>query len=137
LQYELSICIPTYNRAGALKETLENITSKETFACRNDIEIAISDNASADNTEEVAKTFLRRFPGKINYYKNKENVFDRNFELALSRGNGSFLKLCNDSTLYTDAALDIMLDVVRKNKEEKNILFFIIKMTERQACITD
>lgn len=49
----LSICIPTYNRASYLEGAILNIITDNAFG--DEVEIIISDNASTDNTEEIAK----------------------------------------------------------------------------------
>ena len=54
----LSICITTYNRANYLGDCLSSIV--EQFDNReliDQIEIMISDNASADNTTDIIKGF--------------------------------------------------------------------------------
>ena len=53
----LSICIPTYNRAKILDETLFNLTNESVFQETNDVEIVISNNNSPDNTEEVCQKY--------------------------------------------------------------------------------
>ena len=48
----LSICIPTYNRVGLLKESINAIIEQKNTFDINNIEIVISDNASTDGTKE-------------------------------------------------------------------------------------
>ena len=45
----LSLCIPTYNRADILKETLTKLVLEPAFILGR-VEICISDNASTDHT---------------------------------------------------------------------------------------
>ena len=51
---DLSIVIPTYNRAHILDKCL-TLLADLAFIFKNKIEILVSDNASSDNTEEVAR----------------------------------------------------------------------------------
>jgi acetyltransferase-like isoleucine patch superfamily enzyme len=121
----LSICIPTYNRGSFLKQTLESIVSQDVFLQTHEVEVIISDNCSDDETESVAQEFATDFPGKIKYIKNTTNVGpDVNFELALSRGSGAFMKLHNDNLLVRQGALVEMLKIIRATEAEKPILFF-------------
>ena len=53
----LCICIPTYNRSKNIKRSLDSIVNQNEFLNRT-VEIVISDNASADDTEEVVKPYL-------------------------------------------------------------------------------
>ena len=54
----LSICIPTYNRASYLEGAIQNIITDNAFG--DEVEIIISDNASTDNTEEIAKKYTQK-----------------------------------------------------------------------------
>ena len=121
----LSICIPTYNRAEYLKVTLESIIRQKRFVETNDVEIVISDNCSADDTQQVVESIAKNFGDKIRYYRNEVNIHDKNMEASLSRGNGEFLKLNNDTLKHTDNSLDEMIRIINSNIEEKNVLFFL------------
>jgi glycosyltransferase involved in cell wall biosynthesis len=64
---KISVLIPTYNRAGYLKESLGSVLSQECV----DFEVIVSDNASTDNTKEVVESFA---DPRIRYFRNKENL---------------------------------------------------------------
>jgi len=131
----LSLCIPTFNRAWYLEKALDYITSQRIFQDTHAIEVCISDNASTDNTAEVASRYKARFGSKIVYSRNSENVHDKNFELALSLGSGTFLKLCNDTCWYKTGMLESMLRHVQQWQDEKPILFF--KESEKKHGSTE
>jgi acetyltransferase-like isoleucine patch superfamily enzyme len=121
----LSICIPTFKRAGFLRLTLESITSQAQFRDSDDVEIVISDNCSPDETRAVAEEFVRAFPGKIVYYHHETPVTpDINFEFVLGKGSGTYLKLHNDNLLFRAGAVDEMLKIIRATQAEKPIIFF-------------
>ena len=58
----VSICIPIYNSAGFLSKCLDSIVS-QTYPNK---EIIVSDNASTDETEKIAKEYVEEY--KIKYY---------------------------------------------------------------------
>jgi len=120
----LSLCIPTYNRSATLQQMLENLVALDVFKSNYDIEVVISDNASTDNTEQVARSFANRFPDRVRYYRNPQNVFDKNFGLALSRGRGQFLKLSNDTLCHSDDGLRCTLEAIRQYANGKPVLCF-------------
>lgn len=120
---ELSICIPTYNHSRYLETMLARLTSLEVF-CEGNVEVVISDNASTDTTRAVGKAYEGAYPGRVRYFRNVENVFDANFGLALSRGTGRFLKLANDTILFSQEGLAEMLAAVRRWREVRPVLFF-------------
>lgn len=116
----ISICIPTYNRADALEQSLERYVSCDGFD--DSIEIVISDNASTDRTREVAEKFTTKF-SNIKYYRNSENIRDSNFEVALKRGTGRYLKLQNDTTLYDVDAFVYMKRCINMSDDATPIFF--------------
>lgn len=120
----LSICIPTYNRAEYLEDTIRSIVSQERFILTNDVEIVISDNCSNDNTSEIGNRLANEFPDKVLYYRNETNIIDENFELSLRRGRGIFLKLNNDTLLHEANSLEKIITTIDKNRKYQNILFF-------------
>ncbi len=104
---KLSICIPTYNRANYLRDCLER--------CLRDInvdfafEIVVSDNASTDNTGEVAREFIDR-GAPIRYFKGATNVgMIPNMNSALRLGRGEYVMyLADDDRLIGSAIADVV-----------------------------
>lgn len=124
----LSICIPTYNRADILEETILLLLSDPYFDS-NEVEIIVSDNKSTDNTRQV----VEKYP-LIHYYCNKENVHDINFSYALQHGRGEYLKLLNDTVHFLPGGLKYLLDSIKENIQSKEPIFFYNKkINERQV----
>jgi glycosyltransferase involved in cell wall biosynthesis len=86
----VSVCIPTYNRAGMLKEAVEAVLA-QTF---RDFELIVSDNASTDETGSVMKLFD---DPRIRYVKNERNIGHReNWNQCLSLARGEYIALIPD-----------------------------------------
>lgn len=117
----LSICIPTYNRAEYLEKSLESLVSQPEFA---QIEVVISDNASTDNTEEVCRSYQKKYPN-IHYFKNTENIHDRNFPSVLMRASGVYRKLFNDTVIYEKDCLAYIIELIKKYTSDRIFLFFL------------
>lgn len=120
----LSICIPTYNRSGYLYFTLKSIVEQEIFKNTYDVEIIISDNHSSDLTERISKIFVEKFPDKIIYNKNEENIGDKNFEKVLQLANGEVIKLHNDNFTFVDGALSKIVEEINIQRKDKPMIFF-------------
>ncbi|WP_117190945.1 glycosyltransferase family 2 protein [Rhizobium terrae] len=100
---KLSICIPTYNRAPHLRSCLERIKA---FTFGFPYEIVISDNASTDNTAEVAREFAAHMP--INYFVRAENngaVINVNAAFRRARGEYA-VYLADDDRLVLEGLLN-------------------------------
>jgi abequosyltransferase len=121
----LSICIPTFNRASYLKKTLDSIVNQRIFKETNSVEVIISDNNSEDDTKSTCLVYTLDYPDKVKYFKNHSNIGDLNFEKSLSYGKGLYLKLNNDTLSHKANSLENMIAFIEKNKNSKNILFFL------------
>jgi glycosyltransferase involved in cell wall biosynthesis len=98
----LSICIPTFKRAGVLRETLAHLRE----VCGDDVEIVVSDNCSPDGTQEVIRSFAPRFAHfrAIRQTENRGAV--ANFATALSAAGGKYLyPLSDDDQIYFPALM--------------------------------
>ena len=121
----LSICIPTYNRAQSLDETLNSITSQEVFKNSNEVEVVVIDNFSLDNTPEIVEKYSTKFPTKIKYIRNNKNIHSSdNHKKALDAGAGEFLKLHNDNLPFLKNSLEEILGILKANLSSKPTIFF-------------
>ena len=64
---KLSIIVPTYNRANYLKECLDSIINQN----YPNIEVIVTDDNSTDNTKEVVKEYIQKYPF-IKFVKNNK-----------------------------------------------------------------
>ena len=118
----LSICIPTRNRSMYLEHTLREITDDITFQNTNKIEIVISDNCSDDDTENLCRKYQQKFPDKIIYKRQQENIKDKNFVEVLKLANGKYAKLNNDNIYFKKNALAEIVSLLENAND--NIIFF-------------
>ncbi len=109
---QLSICIPTYNRAQVLRSLLIDLIPKvEPYQ----ISIYISDNNSSDETEQIVKEFQKKY-NKIEYHKNIKNIgADRNFEQVLKMSKSKYSWLLGDDDRIIENSLINILEILNKN----------------------
>lgn len=127
MQPLVSICIPTYNRADCLRKTIESIICQSEFIS-GIVEIVISDNASSDNTMEVCAKYNHY--SNFHYFRNKDNVRDRNFPIVLSKATGKLRKLNNDTFILNEGSLCKLCMLARKYDETRPVLFLLNKNVE-------
>lgn len=107
----LSICIPTYNRAHFIDETIESIISQMTDEC----ELVISDDASTDDTEKVVARYLGT-SSRISYIRQPTNLgCDGNIDQAVRLGRGEYCWIMPDDDWMKDNALSTVLDALSGN----------------------
>ncbi|MDO4179586.1 MAG: glycosyltransferase family 2 protein [Phascolarctobacterium sp.] len=115
-----SICIPTFQRAEILKETLDSIYAQELDHTL--FEVCISDNSPTTETEDLLREY---FPAvdNLRYSKSACKGFLNSIE-ALKLGRGKFLKLHNDYSVLKPNALLGMLEKVKEYERSQAVLFF-------------
>ena len=116
----ISIVIPTYNRAELLDYCLGHHIS---LVKSNNIKIFIFDNASPDATEIVVRKRIEEYP-LIEYYKNKENVGELNFELALKYPATKYVWLMGDSYLMPSESINYLIDRISSDSEKYDMFLF-------------
>jgi glycosyltransferase involved in cell wall biosynthesis len=114
----LSICIPTYNRAGRLKKCLEMLLGEIKLAdIQKHIEIVVINNASTDETSIILSDFINENPSlNVVCKTNKNNLgVDFNCHIAIHTGRGEFCWLFCDDDRLERGSLKIIFDSCLKN----------------------
>lgn len=96
----VSILVYNYNYGRYLEECLESLCSQS----YPNIEIIFSDNASTDNSWEIALDFVKKYPGRITITQNRKNLgADANFKNCFINARGKyFINMCSDDVLLPD-----------------------------------
>lgn len=82
----VSVCIPTYNRAGKLERAVQALTE----CSYKNLEIIISDNASCDETQNICNA-LSASDSRVKYFRHPENQGPtKNFEFARGQAAGKY-----------------------------------------------
>lgn len=108
---ELSICIPTFNRADVLKSSLLELVSAV-----KDIKLPIyvSDNCSTDNTELVVFEVKQKY-GHIHYFKQNKNIYDENFDSVLKQSLSRYAWLISDKTIINALWIPKILEIIKSD----------------------
>jgi len=106
----VSICIPTYNNARFLRESLNSIVN-QTYPNK---EIIISDNASTDNTEKIVEEYVEKY--KVKYYKNEKNIgAEANFSKCIQLTNGEYIAIFHSDDLYLPNMVEKQVQAFQDN----------------------
>ena len=105
---KLTVGIPTFNRAGWLRESIESVLA-QTFA---DFRLIVSDNASDDDTPDVARSFD---DDRIQYVRSHRNVGSiGNFNRLIALAETEFLVLLPDDDVLYPGHLAATVDVLER-----------------------
>lgn len=98
----VSVGLPVFNGENYLAEAVESILS-QTF---RDFELIICDNASTDDTEEIARRFAAR-DNRVRYHRNATNIGGaRNQKLAVDLSRGRYVRLAAHDDLIAPTFLE-------------------------------
>lgn len=105
---QISLCIPTYNRAALLAQALGAITAQADLTAeqRRSVEIVVSDNCSPDDTSAVVACVLAGTEMRVTLFRQPENRGgDANILSAMEMAQGEFVCLLSDDDILLPGAL--------------------------------
>ena len=108
---EVSVIIPTYNRAHYICSAIQSVLN-QTF---EDFEIIVVDDASTDDTREIIDKFEDERIYYIRHKKNRGGSASRNTGIKHSRGK--FIAFLDDDDLWMRNKLEKQLDLINKTSE--------------------
>jgi len=110
----VSVIIPTYNRSNVLPRTLSSLV-KQTY---KNMEVIVIDDASTDDTEKVAKSFV----GSLNlvYLRNKINLKtpSRSRNIGLKIAHGEYFALLDDDDEFLEKKIEIQVRTAQSLDEK-------------------
>jgi abequosyltransferase len=108
MSIELSICIPTFNFANFLRETLESIISQ----LNDDIEIIIVDGGSTDGTQDIVLEYQKKYNCIQYFLRDKRVGVDLDLTKAVELASGTFCWfMSSDDKLKTGAIEKVLQEI--------------------------
>ena len=108
----ISVCIPTYNGAKFIAQTIESILN-QTFT---DFEIIVSDDGSSDKTLEIVGSF--NDPRIVRIDRLSKVGAEANWNNAVATASASLVKLvCQDDLLYPQC-LEVEVQTMSKSEHQ-------------------
>lgn len=104
-QFDLSICVPTYNRADLIGRLLDSIPSN------NRVEVVIHDDGSTDGTAAIVKGYVRLNNALV--YEWKPNAGRASaLREAILRARGRYVLLMDSDDYFVENGVDSVLEVI-------------------------
>jgi GT2 family glycosyltransferase len=94
---KFSVIIPTYNRSGELKETLQSLSKVSSVEAS---EVIVVDNNSHDDTPEVVSRLSETFPGELRYLFEKEQGRPAAMNTGVAAARGDILVFTDDDLRF-------------------------------------
>ena len=133
MDYKISICIPTYNRADRLEKLLAQLCPMVTAGNQAEMfQVCVSDNASVDHTAEV----LRRYQEKYSFLKCKRNQknlgFGCNFWSVAHMAEGEYIYFTGDDDAFRPNAVEVLLSAC--TEQDAGLILFASHTTDRSKA---
>tara|TARA_B100000401_G_scaffold437464_1_gene383127 strand:+ start:393 stop:1265 length:873 start_codon:yes stop_codon:yes gene_type:complete len=131
---ELSVLIPTYNRADSLDRTLDSLnnqTYEKSFQC------IIADNCSSDQTRSVVEKWKSKEKNfEIEYYKHEKELLPiDNWESLINRSETKYSKILFDDDWIKPTFIKEMISLLKLKNVDcvvSNIDIFVEKQNEER-----
>lgn len=105
---KLTVGIPTFNRAELLKEAIKSVLAQD----YTDFRLIVSDNASADHTPEVVRSFADE---RIDYIRSERNIGAlANFSRLIGLADTEFLMLLPDDDILYPGHLGAAVEALER-----------------------
>jgi glycosyltransferase involved in cell wall biosynthesis len=103
---QVSVIIPTYNRAPLLSQAIESVLNQTV----DTIEIIVVDDGSADPTEETIKQFGTR----VRFFQRKHGGLNAARNFGLRQAQGTFIALLDDDDLWLPFKTELQAAVLNR-----------------------
>lgn len=125
---KVSILIPTYNRPYYFELALQSALNQS----YSNLEIIVGDDSTNDETEQLIKPYLEKYPQLI-YYKNPQNLgqFENDLKL-LELASGEYINFLMDDDLFHPDKISKMMVYFQQDHQEE-----IALVTSKRAIINE
>lgn len=109
----LSFCIPTYNFAPFLPETLDSILAQLT----PEVEVVLLDGGSTDDTAKIALDYAAKWPQLKVHLQGKKGGIDRDIARAVALAKGEYVWLFSSDDVLRPGALLRALEEIQSGHD--------------------
>ncbi len=107
----ISICIPTYNGAKYLSETLQSIQSQN----YQKIEVIMSDDSSSDDTLLIVEAFKKQSDFPVYVFHHTPSGIGANWNNCLKHAKGKYIKFLFQDDVMENDCLEKMVKLIEEN----------------------
>lgn len=98
----VSVVMVAYNSGRYLDEAIRGVVGQR---CDFPVQLVLCDDASTDDTPEIAARWQRLFPDIVDYHRNEHNLgVQGNYLKALSLCRGKYITMCDADDYWCDSS---------------------------------
>ncbi|HKV05093.1 MAG TPA: glycosyltransferase family 2 protein [Candidatus Acidoferrales bacterium] len=125
----LSICVPTFNRASYLRETLESLLPQ----LGPDVELLVYDTGSTDGTPQLIEVFKRRCPSLRSFYLPDRRGFDEALLLLLGEARGEYVWYFGSDDVLNAGAIDAIRRRILASPARPSLVFLNHEIVDNEG----
>ena len=119
----LTIGIPSFNGEKYIESTIYSALKQILDLNCFKVEIVISDNASTDNTSQIVKSFVEKYPDIVKYFVNDVNLgFDKNVDKLFKLARGKYVEILGDDDFICEGGLKKLINVLNSDVNASVVL---------------
>lgn len=107
----ISVILPSYNYAEELPRCIESVLTQTI----SDWELIIVDDGSSDNSVEVIKAYVQKYPERIRFYQHEgaqNKGLSRTYQLGISKAKGEYIAFLEADDYWREDSLALKADVL-------------------------
>lgn len=133
----LSICVPTYNNAETLEETLQSVVYQIRQSKFNpNIELIIVNNGSNDKTAKILNLWKYSNPDiSINIHSRDTNIGSDNIYLCTQFANGEYILLLSADDVLHNGAIESIFKILEKHPDIDAINFNVVPFHPKERNV--
>lgn len=115
MSVKISVCIPAYNRNEVLVPLLESVMGQD----YDSFDVVICEDKSPQRAQirATVNAFQARYPGRINYFENEENLgYDANIRNLIAKATGEYCFFMGNDDLMCSGALSTVASALGRHK---------------------
>ena len=112
---EFSVIITTFNSEKWIGKTLDSLINQE-LNFEENIEAIIVDYQSSDNTEEICRQYIDKYPNNIRLIKNVNGKITESKNIGLRYANGNYVNILNYECSLSKETLKAVSTYLNKNE---------------------
>ncbi len=113
---KVSIILPSYNYRWCISEAIESVIAQD----YSQWELIVVDDGSSDNSIEVVRNYVERYPDKIKLYFHSDNSHKglvESYKLGLSKCGGNFVAFIEADDILEKDNLSSRLEIFNNHTE--------------------
>ena len=121
---KINILIATYNGEQFLQEQLESLFQQS----YTNWKLLIHDDGSTDNTINIIKDYILKYPDKIQFFDDKLNFGSAlvNFSFLLEKSNAKYIMFCDQDDIWLPNKIELTVKKMQElERENPNIPLLI------------